>query len=141
MEDLLQVVTPMLMDDEKLKLFAYKDTTGHNTIGYGHNLDAKGISKKIAVLILGEDIDEAIAGCESKISFFKSLDIPRQSVLVNLAFNMGLGGLLSFEKMLGFMSEGRYNEAARELQNSLEMKEVPNRIFPLIKILETGNVT
>lgn len=140
MEDLSDACKPMIMEAEQFKQFAYKDTTGHLTIGYGRNLDAKGVSRAVADMMLAEDIQEAIYGCRSHLKFFEALDQPRQTVLVNLAFNMGMGGLMSFEKMLSYLEHGKYTDAANELRNSLENKEVPNRIFPLIKILETGHV-
>ena len=140
MEDLLSICTPLIAEAEGLRLHPYKDTTGHTTIGYGHNIDAKGISKKVADLILQEDLNEAIASCKEKIDFFNSLSIPKKYVLVNMAFNMGIGGLLSFTRMLASIKSGDDKSAAFELSNSLESKQVPNRVFPLIKILETDSL-
>ena len=138
MEDLLKICTPLIQAVEGLRLFQYKDTQCHTTIGYGHNLDAKGISKNVANLMLQEDLEEAISGCQRDISFFDSLDMPRQYVLVNMAFNLGIGGLCSFQKMLAALQIGNYQEAAQEIANSLEAKQVPSRMFPLIKIMESG---
>ena len=44
-----------LRKDEGLRLKVYTDTVGKQTIGYGHNLDALGISEHIAELLLAED--------------------------------------------------------------------------------------
>ena len=138
MEELFTRSNALLSDAEGLRLRMYKDTTGHWTIGYGHNLEAKGISKKIAKLILEEDVNDTISECKEKIPFFSQLDVPRQYVLVNMAFNMGIGGLLSFVRMLNALNNRDYPEAAKELENSLANRQVPNRIYPLIKILESG---
>lgn len=138
MEELLQFCMPLIAKAEDYRQFPYPDTTGHLTVGYGHNLNMKGISRAIADLILKEDIEEAIAGCVKEIPFLHELNEARQYVLVNMAFNMGIGGLCSFKKMLAALQEARYQDAAQEIANSLEAKQVPSRIFPLIKIIETG---
>jgi len=135
MEDLFSMSRRLLQDDELLRLKMYKDTTGHWTIGWGHNLEAKGISKKVANLLLDEDLEEAINDCKEKIDFFDQLSVTHQYILVNMAFNMGIGGLLSFKRMLAHMKEGDFINAAKELENSLAFKEVPNRIFRLIKAM------
>ena len=138
MADLFKVCHDRIEPEEGLKLHKYIDTTGNETIGRGHLL-SNGISINAANFIYNEDVENALNECKNKIDFFDKLDIPRAYVLVNLCFNMGIGGLLGFERMLGAMKENNFNEAAAQLSNSLENKEVPNRIFPLIKILETGN--
>ncbi|MDE2024904.1 MAG: glycoside hydrolase family protein [Patescibacteria group bacterium] len=139
MEDLFSICHDKIEPLEGLKLHVYTDTTGHSTIGRGHLL-ANGISLNAANFIYNEDIENALNECKNKIDFFGELDIPRQYVLVNLCFNMGIGGLLGFEKMLGCMRLKDWAGAAYQLSNSLENKEVPNRIFPLIKIMETGQL-
>ena len=138
MEDLLSACQDLIAKDEDFKSHTYKDEFGNDTIGYGHLL-SNGISPAAGMFIFNEDLELAINACKSKIDFFNNLSIPHQYVLVNMAFNMGSGGLLSFEKMLNYMKAGNYMSAADEIRNSLENKQVPNRTFHLIKIMESDN--
>lgn len=140
MEDLLTVCKEGIAPYEGNKLRLYQDEFGNWTIGRGHNLTANGISEAVSDLMYSEDINEAIRECKSKIGFFDKLDTARQYVLVNMCFNMGIGALLAFHNMLSHMQCGDFNAAATDLSKSLEYKEVPNRVFPLIKIMETGTI-
>lgn len=137
---LYDVSMQLIAKDEDLRLKPYKDTQDNLTIGWGHNLDAKGISENVAKLMLMEDVQDAIMECHTKIDFFTALEKNIQYVLVNMAFNMGIGGLLSFTRMLGHLRKKENEEAANELENSLAYTQVPNRLFPLIKILRSSNL-
>ena len=61
---------------------------GYRTIGVGHNLDTKPISKHVSDLMLEDDVEDAIADCKRNICFFDDLDDACQEALVNLCFNM-----------------------------------------------------
>src|SRR3990167_8906796 len=86
-----------LIRDEGVRLKPYRDSVGKLTIGVGRNLDDKGLTRAEAEALLDE---------------------PRRGVLVMLAFNAGIGGLLTFRKMLAAMGRGAWAEAARELLDS-----------------------
>ncbi len=52
----LQKLYAELERDEGLRLKPYRDTVGKQTIGVGHNLDAKPISERAASCILEDDV-------------------------------------------------------------------------------------
>src|SRR5512146_2123994 len=105
-------VLDQLKRDEGLRLTPYRDSVGKLTIGYGHNLDAKGITVAVAEYILHEDMLDAAEELERALPWVKSLDEPRHAVLINMAFNMGMGscergtGLLGFNRTLELIREG-----------------------------------
>ena len=126
-------ITPELIDkiqdSESFRSKPYKDTKGFWTIGFGRNLDARGISRMEASFLLGNDlrnIVDEITNHPRLEWFFKpeNLDQIRQEVLADLAFNMGLGGLLQFENMLAAIKNCDYALAARELQDSRYFDDV-----------------
>src|SRR5271166_1659524 len=87
-----------LQTNEGFRPLVYTDTTGHETIGYGFNISA-GISQKAALALLqaqAQDIGSQLAGS----SWAAGLDDVRMSVLIELAFNLGLGGLMKFSQMI-----------------------------------------
>jgi len=116
-----------LVRDEGEVLRPYRDSRGFLTIGVGHNLDAKPISRRASRVILEDDIADAVADLHHALPWAALLDEARQGVLVNMTFNMGLGGLLTFKKFLAAMQAGQWPAAAREILESEYAKQVGER--------------
>lgn len=116
----------------------YLDTEGIETIGVGRNLKDKGLSEDEIDYLLQNDISEFMSGVQNTWSWWDSLDDVRQRVVVDMAFNMGLGGLSKFKKTLGHMEAGEYEEAASEMLNSRWAKQVGRRANTLSEMMRTG---
>src|SRR3972149_7178326 len=82
----------MLMRDEGLRLKPYTDSTGHLTIGFGRNLSQVGISLAEAEALLDHDIARTMADVQAALPWTVGLDDVRRSILINMAFNLGIGG-------------------------------------------------
>lgn len=123
-------------EGERLK--PYRDTTGHLTIGVGRNLDANGIHPDESALMLANDIDAAAKGVSARLLWFDALDAVRQAVLVNMAFNLGVSGLLDFHKMLSAVEHGQYGRAADEMIDSTWARQVGARAVELAAQMRTG---
>lgn len=128
----------LLMEHEGFRSFPYEDTTGNLTIGWGHNLTSNGLSPAAAAFIFEEDLEFFIKTLPTVIHFWDSLNDARQIVLVNMAFNLGIKGLLSFKKALGHMESGEFVLAGRELMASKWADQVGNRAVTLARIMRTG---
>ena len=115
----------------------YKCPTGHLTIGYGHNLE-NGISEKVALFILQEDLSRAERAVKDAFPWWWKLDDARQFVLVDMAFNMGLAGLKGFKKMLSAAEQGDYQTAAKEMLASKWAAQVGRRAVENARMMETG---
>jgi lysozyme len=129
------------MVDEGLRLHPYRDTVGKLTIGYGRNLDDKGISQAEADLMLANDAEACADQVNASISWAAALeqsDPVRWGVLVQMAFNMGMGGLLGFPRMLGMCEAGRWEEAAADGLASKWAGQVGERAIRLMAELRTG---
>lgn len=125
-----------LQRDEGLVLHAYRDSEGFLTIGYGHNLDADPvlrdkllaqaggdeaaivITQATAERLLDTDIAIAEDAVRRALPWSETLSACRRAVLINMAFNMGLGGLLGFRRMLTACEAGDYPLAAAEMRAS-----------------------
>jgi lysozyme len=66
------------------------------------------------------------------------LDPVRQIVLIDMAFNLGVQGLLKWTNTLKDVEEGRYKSAADRMRGSLWAKQVKTRAVRLAKMMETG---
>jgi lysozyme len=59
-------------------------------------------------------------------------------VLVEMIFNMGVKGLMSFRRMLAALGRADYQEAAREMLNSRWAEQVGARAVELANIMREG---
>lgn len=128
----------MLLRHEGLRLKPYRDTVGKLTIGCGRNLDDVGITKEEALALLAHDLDRAIREAIDNFSWFKSLNKPRQDVVLNMLFNLGLHRFCGFKRMIAALSAQNYEVAAIEMLDSLWAKQVGLRAIELAQIMRTG---
>ena len=137
-------VDPILISDlkrdEGLRLTAYKDTVGVWTVGYGHAHVAPGTvwTQEQAEAALIEDVKKHNAELEKAIPWIARLDPVRRRVLQNMAFNLGVKGLLGFKNTLAMVQSGDYADAARGMLNSLWAKQVKGRAVRLAEQMRTG---
>jgi len=132
-----QLLLEQLQRHEGLRLKPYRDSVGKWTIGYGRNLDDRGISEDEAGFMLDNDIDQVVAELE-RMPLYLSLDSIRQVVLANMAFNMGVPTLLEFRRMLGALARGEWNRAADEMLDSKWARQVGYRAVELSELMRTG---
>jgi len=109
----------------------YICTAGAHTVGYGRNIDADGgigISEDEADHLLRNDIDRTIKECQ-QWAWFDDLDPARQSVVVQLCFQLGRPRLSQFKLMLAALSQQPPDliAAANELLDSQFANQVPAR--------------
>jgi lysozyme len=133
-----QVLAQRLMQEEGVKLKPYTDTEGKLTIGVGRNLTDKGISQTEALFLLSNDIHDAQSDVRKALPWFDRLNEARQEVLVDMAFNMGLGVLLGFKNTLALVQAGKYDEAADAMVKSLWAKQVGQRAVQLADMMKKG---
>lgn len=127
-----------LVKHEGLKLKPYRDSLGFLTIGAGRNLDDVGISLEEAMLMLDHDIDHARADLARAFPWTSELDPVRRDALTNLVFNMGIGRLRGFMKMLEALKSGNWQEASNQAIESRWAVQVGNRARELAKQFLTG---
>lgn len=120
---------------------AYLDSQGYLTIGYGRLIDKKangGISRDEGLFMLNNDINAKSKELEQAISWVVYLDDVRQAVLLEMAFNLGITGLLKFQKMLMAVSLGQWDVAAAEMLDSKWATQVKGRAVELSNMMKTG---
>jgi len=115
----------------------YRCTSGKLTIGYGLNLDS-GISEKLASQILSLQIADLQSGLSGMIPFSGDLTKARQDVLINMAFNLGVEGLLGFRRMLEAAKKGNISGVCAEMKDSKWYSQVGKRADELIEQYRVG---
>lgn len=127
-----------LKRDEGLRLTPYKDSVGKLTIGIGRNLDDVGISTEEAEFLLNNDIQRAASDLVKALPWTANLDRVRNAVLVNMAFNLGIRGLLQFKNTLSLIQQGKYDQAAEAMLQSRWANQVGDRAGRLALQMKTG---
>lgn len=124
---------------EGLRLKPYKCSANKLTIGYGRNLEDRGITKDEAVLLLKNDVEDHNRRLEESLPWIKDIDNePRKWVLYNMAFNLGVKGLLGFKNTLRMVKEGNYKGASENMLLSKWANQVGRRATQLSKQMRTG---
>ena len=134
-------ITKQLRRDEGVVSNAYQDSLGYWTIGVGRLIDKRKGGKlrdNEIDFLLSNDIDEVEEALGARISFYKGLDEARRGVLLNMAFNLGIDGLMAFKNTLSLVGAGKYKEASVEMLKSKWATQVGNRAVRLSKQMATG---
>jgi lysozyme len=129
--------------DEGCRLRAYQDSRGVWTIGYGHTGPEvhEGLvwTQAQADAQLLVDVAAATRGIRAHATWTGRLDPVRLDVLINIAFNVGVTGLLHWPQTLGHFAAGDFTAAANDLLNEGAWDaEVGARAVRLAKATATG---
>ena len=138
-------IVDQLKRDEGLRLDIYDDDRGFRTVGYGHNLDANPIPDLVtpitevqATQILGKDVERISTYLQRQLPWVTTLDDARHGVLQNMAFNMGVPGLLEFHHDIADTQAGNYVKSAADMKDSKWYTEVGDRAVRLVEQMLTG---
>ena len=138
-ETLMNRIKDQLVRHEGLRLKPYRCTAGKLTIGIGRNLEDRGISQKEAYAMLERDILDFEQQLFNEIpEVYNKLDEVRQSVLLNMCFNLGIKGLLEFKNTLAFIDAGDWERAANGMLASKWAKQVGMRAIELSELMRKG---
>lgn len=134
-------LTKQLRRDEGEVLHAYADHLGYLTLGVGRLIDKRkggGITKEESAYLLSNDIDKREAELLRRAPWMANLDPARFGALLNMAFQMGVDGLLGFRNTLEMVRNGDYDGAADGMLNSLWARQTPERANRIAKQMRSG---
>ena len=134
--DLKEKIRERTQRFEGLSLMPYKCPVGEDTIGYGH-LIKNGITQAGAEVLLDEDLKAAERSANG-LPWFSKLNGPRQAVIIDMIFNIGIAGLYGFKKMRAAIERGDFETAAKELLDSKYARQVAYRARQNAEMLQTG---
>jgi len=115
----------------------YKDSLGFATIGYGHLIvdgdpyeEGQDYSKVILDEQFEKDFDIALSGAE-KILGVSDMNFKAKCVIIEMVFQLGIGGVFKFKKALKAVDEEDWDTAADEMLDSKWSKQTPERAAEL----------
>lgn len=136
---------PDLKRDEGCRLQAYPDPVSHAepyTVGYGCTGPDIGPStvwtQEQADAALAQRVAEITPQLAKLLPWWGELSGIRQDVFVNMAYNLGVHGLLTFHTALTYAEEGKYQFAGQAILNSRWAAQVGNRALRLSRQLASG---
>ncbi len=141
---LLALAAPLIKGEEACRLSAYQDTRGVWTIGWGR-ADA-GVHPGMTCTQDQADawfevkVAGLIAQLDRAIPWWRTMSPPRQAVLLDMAYQLGLAGLLRFAKALSAMEAGDWRAAHDEMLVSAWDCQTPNRAQAEARIMLTGQM-
>jgi lysozyme len=116
----------------------YTDTVGKRTVGYGRNLDDRGLSDGEADYLLQNDIAEHWAELVKALPWLAREDEVRQRAALNLAFNLGVAKLLEFRQALAAWKAGSHRAAGALLLQSRYAQQVGRRADRVARMIADG---
>lgn len=90
-------------------------------------------------MILVEKLDYIAERLSSYDWYLDSPDDVRD-VLVEMAYQLGVSGLLKFKKTLKLITDRKYMEASVEMLDSLWARQTPNRAKKLSKVVYDSGI-
>lgn len=119
----------------------YKDSRGVWTIGYGFALTG-GITKAEASLLLEMRISRLAHRLPMVIDCWHNLSPARQGVLISMAYNLGVRGMLGFTDMHTAIQHNDFETAACAMLDSLWASQVGDepgqRAYELAVLMQNG---
>ena len=127
----------------------YKDSVGKPTVGYGFLVSAlspdelklnggkvEPMSKEVAEKILNLKVAKLQKRVFQCLPWLESKPQNVQDTLTEMAYQLGLAGLMSFRHTLGCIEAGDYAQAAKNLRASLLYRQTPQRVEGYIRGLK-----
>ena len=139
-----------LIDDEGWRNYPYVDSLGYWTTGIGHLIDRrKGgvlppyvrafpLTDEEVLRILEDDLEAKQQALRAQIPWVFGLDAPRLNVVISMAFQLGVGGLLQFKNTLAALKRGDWPSAAVGIRSSKAYSQTMKRWERHARIIETG---
>lgn len=132
----------LIQFEEGRRSVGYLDTRGIPTIGIGHT------GKEVYVGLAWNDqqidgafmrdYDTAAQGLLPALPWFANLDEVRQAVLISMAFQMGVHGVLEFQHTLAAIRDQRWNHAAGGIRSSAWYTQTHARAERAARAIENG---
>ena len=120
---------------------AYQDHLGFWTLGIGRLIDARkggGLTDEEVYYLVQNDIARRHAELTRRMPGYVKLSPVRQRAILNMAFQLGVDGVLKFKKMIAAL--GRFDYAAAEaeaLDSKWAKQDTPQRARRVAKSLRT----
>lgn len=70
--------------------------------------------------------------------WYRNLNAPRRAVCIDMAYNLGVSGLLNFKKTIAFLEAMDFDAASKEMLDSCWASQVGSRALRNARIMREG---
>ena len=116
----------------------YQCSSKRWTLGYGRNVQDRGISEAEALYLLENDIWECFKDLQTIFPEWEQLSHNCRTVLLDMRFQLGATGFRGFKRLIQAIRTGDIEKAIQSIKESLYYKQVPNRANDNINLLREG---
>ena len=124
---MLDKIVDMLRRHEGLRLNPYHCSENKLTLGIGRNLEDRGITEEEALFLLNNDIKRVQEQLTKNWGVWRTLPEKARLVCIDMCFQMGITGFMSFRETRKLMELGKWLEASEEVLRSRYAIQTPNR--------------
>lgn len=130
---------------EGFRPYAYDDKTGKQvhapvgniTLAYGWNLESNPCPEDLGKMILGYWVDDTAKNLLRAAPWVDFLPQPACNAVVDMAFNLGVTGFLTFKDFTGLLQRGDYAEAAADLETTPWFKQTGQRALRIQALIKS----
>jgi lysozyme len=142
-------IAKLLMFEEGFRADAYYCSEGYPTIGIGWKIGSKEqplgdfkvmtISKGAALVQCDSEVSGLSFNLRCLIYCWEDLSESRQAILISMAYQMGLAGLMKFKKMIAAIEDDDFAEASNQGMDSQWAEQTPERAYRHMRVMLAGN--
>lgn len=126
----------------------YYCSEGYPTIGIGQKIGPRNapldqyefaLPLEVAEVwckVIVADIDKELI----EYAFYNKQDADVRAILLSMAYQLGISGLLRFKKMIAALERGEHTVAAFEAKDSRWYRQTPNRTERHAKVIALGDL-
>lgn len=139
-------VYKLIEQEEGFRENPYHCSEGYPTIGYGQRIGPRladlamyemAMPESVARLWLSNNVRNISDRLSRELFYLQCNDV-RAAVLISMAYQMGVTGLLKFRKMIAAIENNDWEEAAKEALDSRWATQTPERAKRNAEALRTG---
>lgn len=116
----------------------YNDSLGIPTIGYGFAIKDLILDEDLSEEILIRKVKDLAQRVQNKFDWFNTAPDIIKEVVVEMCYQLGLGGFSKFKKTIFYLEKENYLEASKEMLDSKWSKQTPNRAKKLSDIVASA---
>ena len=116
----------------------YNDSLGIPTIGYGFAIKDLILDEDIAEEILLRKVKALALRVQNKFDWFNTAPDIIKEVVIDMCYQLGLGGFSKFKKTISYLEKENYQAASVEMLDSKWAKQTPNRAIKLSNIVKSA---
>lgn len=135
--------------EEGFSAYEYYCTQGYVTVGFGRKisddkslkLSSNRVNRKDEILFVRKYIDEVVIKLSSTYPIaWSKCNQQRQAILISMTYQLGFTGVSKFKKMWSAIEMSNFEEASRQMLDSLWARQTKNRALRHAKTMKDGTL-